>query len=303
MIYEEPRKTTSDKGSFYLITGVVIGLVLGLIFSLVVMPVRYKDAGPSMLNTEGKERYRIVVSMAYLANGDLGRARSRLSLLQDVNMYEALNEQGYARLGEADGGGLEAEALKLLAAQINPLMVPLPTEAPPELEEETAPAEDAEEEETSMSMPPTATAEIAGMVQNTPTPGTEAVDAEERPTAQPTSTMIASLNKPFRLEERLDLCDRSLPPRLIQVSVEDEDGMAVSSVPIQISWTSGAETFFTGFFPDLGDGYADFQMSEEETYRLQVGQAGEMVDNLSAPTCTLDDGTTFDGGWYLAFRP
>ena len=82
-----------NRGPWYLLTGLVIGAVLGLLYAWVIRPVQYTNTAPSSLRAEDKDQYRAVIAAAYLANGDLLRARARLELLQDPDLYRVLAEQ------------------------------------------------------------------------------------------------------------------------------------------------------------------------------------------------------------------
>lgn len=118
-----------NRGPWYLLTGLVIGAVLGLLYAWVVRPVQYTNTAPNSLQAEYKDQYRAVIAAAYLANGDLLRARARLELLQDPDLYRVLAEQAQRTLA---GGGSpqEARGLGLLAValgQAPPEAEPLPT--------------------------------------------------------------------------------------------------------------------------------------------------------------------------------
>ena len=59
------------KGSWYLLSGVVVGLAMGLVYSWVISPVRYIDAPPYALRQDYKDEYRALVASAYLYSNDL----------------------------------------------------------------------------------------------------------------------------------------------------------------------------------------------------------------------------------------
>jgi Tfp pilus assembly protein PilF len=84
------------RGPWYLLTGLVIGAVLGLLYAWVVRPVQYTNTAPNSLRADYKDQYRAIIAVAYLANGDLLRARARLELLQDPDLYRVLAEQAQA---------------------------------------------------------------------------------------------------------------------------------------------------------------------------------------------------------------
>jgi hypothetical protein len=52
-----------------------------------------------------------------------------------------------------------------------------------------------------------------------------------------------------------------------------------------VAWEGGSDAFFTGLAPELGLGYADFEMQPGLSYILRVGSAGDLVGDLSIPAC------------------
>ncbi len=120
-----------SRGPWYLLTGLVIGAALGLLYAWVVRPVQYTNTAPNSLREEYKDQYRAVIAAAYLANGDLLRARARLDLLQEPDLYRVLAEQAQRTL--ADGGSpLEARGLGLLAVAVGQPAATTPGEAGPQ---------------------------------------------------------------------------------------------------------------------------------------------------------------------------
>jgi hypothetical protein len=103
-----------ERGNWYLLTGVVLGIILGILFAWVISPVKYVDTAPESLKDEFKDQYRVLIASAYVANGDLVRAKARLELLDEADIYLVVAEQAQQMLAE---GGLveEAQALGRLA--------------------------------------------------------------------------------------------------------------------------------------------------------------------------------------------
>ena len=117
-----------NRGNLYLVTGIVIGLALGLIFAWVVQPVEYLDTSPDSLKEIYKDQYRAVIASAFEANQDMVRAKARLELLGDTDIYRTVAEQAQRALAE---GGTQAEvkALGGLAAALGKSMsTSFPTE-------------------------------------------------------------------------------------------------------------------------------------------------------------------------------
>jgi len=106
-----------NKGSLYLLTGLVIGIVLGMVYGWVFHPLQNVDADPSILKEELKDQYRILIALAYRSDGDLVRARARLELLEDGNVNQALEEQAQSVIARG-GSETAARALAQLAAEL-----------------------------------------------------------------------------------------------------------------------------------------------------------------------------------------
>lgn len=106
-----------ERGSLYLLTGLVIGLALGLLYAWVIQPVRTARTTPATLKPADKDRYRALIAAAYAANGDLLRAKARLELLKDTDPYNALAEQAQRAFDE-DAESREARALGMLVVAI-----------------------------------------------------------------------------------------------------------------------------------------------------------------------------------------
>jgi len=296
-------QTPSKQGYYYLISGLVFGVILGLIFSLGFAPLRYTDADVAMLDESSKKEYRILVAMTYIAENDLGRAKERLHLLEGDNDMIDLQTQAAQMKGD-NGLTVEWQAMEQLLFDLSNGSIGNPVDVEPESEDETETVE-----EEGILLPdamPTEAVAMAEEEQNSPAEKEGSLESTAVPKEtippKPTSTTAAAINKPFQLEERLIFCDQT-QPQLLQVVVVDEEGISLPGVPIHISWAGGSETFFTGLYGEVDDGYADFGMQEGVAYRIQVGKSDTFVDNLSPKECQAEDGSAFLGGWWLAFRP
>lgn len=272
------------RGSLYLLTGLLLGLAIGLVYSLYLQPVQYTDLSPDLLAAADKDQYRALIAVAYLASGDLVRARARLALLKDSDPYNALAAQAQRWLAEGKAAD-EARALGLLAADLAQAQATLlaPTVATPA--------------NASPSPPAAVSPSPAGSVA-TPSPA-ETISSPAATLASPQPT--TSPQKPFVLRKREAVCDPALGKGLIIVYVWDAQGNELPGVEIIINWEGGEDRFFTGLKPELGLGYADFAMQVEVVYSLRIASGGEPVFNLSAPSCTAANGEAFPGVWILEF--
>lgn len=314
-----------ERGSLYLITGLIIGIALGLVYAWVISPVEYVDTTPDSLRSDLKEYYQVVIAKAFQATGDLERARARLGLLDIDDPQVVLAAQSQRTL--AEGASVEdAEALAELAAALGEDPPELPTSTP-----ETPTAvltSTATLTPTLTSTPPptltftptpvitlTETAIVSASVVPsetitptiTPTSGPSSTPAPTdtpRPTETPfpSITPTATLGAPYRLEEREEVCDPELTAPLIQVYVADSSNIPVAGVEITIRWEGNLDSFFTGLKPEFGAGYADYEMTPGTVYTLQIADGGELIGDLTSIECTDPQDNQYWGGWELRFR-
>ncbi|HNT55201.1 MAG TPA: hypothetical protein PKG95_10845 [Anaerolineaceae bacterium] len=277
----------------YLITGLLLGLVMGLVYSLAVAPLSYKDTDPSALRAEDRDAYRSMVALAYAADANLERALSRLALLGEADLRGELAAQAQRLMAEP-GYQSEARALAQLSlalqtaggGQIPPTPNPLATQNP---------------------ATPVATLDLNAAVQTPTTPPTPipSQTPTETPTPLPTFTLrptftpLPTLGAPFVLQSQAEDCAAPLP--LIQVEVIDADGTPVPFIRVDVTWDGGTDYFLTGLYPEQSPGYGDYEMTPGTVYTLRVGESGQLVGDLTAPSCVDGNGTTYWGGLRLIF--
>ncbi|MEN6572466.1 MAG: hypothetical protein ABFD24_11555 [Anaerolineaceae bacterium] len=278
------------RGPFYLFTGLLIGAVIGILISRLVLPVRYTDTDPSTLRPDQREIYRSLVARAYLAEADVNRAKSRLNLLEDSAMIEELIAQAQTALASSDQQS-SARAMALLAAALSQTgisITPLPGAVTPLAVVQSTP--------TSGAVTPSATSSQAAS-----SPGvtsTPANTSSPRPTATPQPTQ----GSPFQMVSKDELCGSSGNAPLMQIFVQDVQGNPVPGVKIEITLVNSAPAYFyTGLYPEINNGYADYMMVRDTIYSLRVGEGGQLVTGLQAPVCTAD-GTSYTGGLKLVFK-
>jgi hypothetical protein len=275
------------RGNWYLLTGLLIGLVLGVVLAIVVIPPRYINTDPRYLMDGDRMLYRSLVAQSYLAEADLGRAQARLNLLGDENPEDQLIAQAQQQLKD---GGDEAESrtLALLAADIQQgksRVTPLPGVRQGLLAFSTQTAA------PQGNQMPTASA-----TKEIPIPGATV-------TLRPTITPQPTQGAPFVLTEQKEICDPAHNGGLIEVYIFNRVDKPVPGVKIEISIPGGGvETFYTGLYPEISSGYANFLMTEGMTYNLRVGEAGQLVQNLSIPRCETEAGKAYSGSLQLTFK-
>lgn len=268
------------------------GLGLGLLYSWVISPKRIVDSPPSALRADFKDHYRSAIAGAYSSTGNLERARARLSLLGDANPIEALNAQAQRML--ASGEIQQADQIAALAfalvqgnafvAPASPTANPLPTAQPVSTGDDSIPTSTSQESFTS-------TPEIFP---------TQTIVLEATP--RPTRTQIPTQGAPFALTGQESICDSNLPDGLLQVVVLNSNRRQLPGVEIRITWDGGDDQFFTGLKPELGNGYADFIMTPNINYTVQLPLGSDTAIGLIAPTCESPSGDSFTGGFKLTFQ-
>lgn len=267
-----------------------LGFALGLAYAWIVSPIQVVDAVPSALRADFKDQYRAVIAASYAANGDLPRAQARLALLGDADSYQALS--GQAQRALAAGDALQSYQLAQLASALHgrapAITAPPPTSA-------IAPAAS-----------PLAQASAPPSLPETSTPfDTSALFPEYTPTPRPTRTPTPPPAAPFELLEQETVCDETLAEGLLQVfTITSNNRRQIPGVELILAWTGGEEHFFTGFKPEIGNGYADAILSAGVLYSLRVASGGTVLTGLAAPICTKTNAETYLGSLKVTFyRP
>ena len=277
----------------------LIGLGLGLVYSWVISPRRVFNAEPTTLRADFKDQYRSLIAAAYAATGNLPRAQARLALLGDSNSVEALN--GQAQRMQANGQSFErADQVAALALALDGNVS---EESTSDLPVSTSTVEeitnDIDNIPSATILPPSS--EVPLDLTETPQAiETQTVIAESTP--RPTSTFTPEPGEPFALSGQETICDPNLPNGLLQVLVLNSNRRQIAGVEIDITWDGGKEQFFTGLKPELGNGYADYAMTPDITYSIQLARGSDVALGITAPTCQSQSGETFLGGIKLTFQ-
>lgn len=272
-----------------------IGIILGLLYAWMVAPVRYINTSPNTLRTDFKDQYRMLIAASYASTHDLARAKSRLELLGDSDPIQALTAQAQHML--ASGQPFDVvQQVAMLADDLQSGVAHIP---PTAISESNVSAESptatpaaplSETEMPQVTLVPSPTVEII----NTIVPLTI--------TPRPTPTLTPTAGAPFILLSNDKVCNPNLTDGLMQISVIDSHHHQMPGVEIIITWDGGEENFFTGFKPEIANGYADYMMQPSVSYTIRIAESGTPVPNLTAPTCTDSSGQTYTGGLHLAFQ-
>ena len=276
----------------------LIGLGLGLAYAWAIAPLQLTDSPPSLLRSDFKDQYRSAIAAAYSATGNLPRAQARLALLGDSDPVEALNAQAQREI--ANGQFSQADQLAALASRLeNGGSASLPATPTTENFE---PIDTSEPTITAFPSPADIPFEFTGTpdVIVTQTRGTQPVLSTATP--RPTRTPVPTLGAPFRLVSEDTVCDPDLPDGLLQIMVYDSKHRQFAGVKIIITWDTGGGEFYTGFKPELGNGYADFLMFPNTSHAVQLAAGSEIATNLIPPTCETPSGESYLGGYKLVFQ-
>ena len=310
------------RGPWYLLTGLIIGIGLGLLYAWVVRPVQYTNTAPNSLRADAKDQYRAMIAAAYMANGDLLRARARLELLQDADLYRTLAEQAQRTL--ADGSSpQEARALGILAVALGQapatpvqaatttitetLISTSPTIASPTLAATSPISPTGELLPLSAPTETVQVATIAPPATNPSSTGTSGSSTEATHTPRPSSTPLPTRTAtptqgaPYVLDRQELVCNPDLPQGLLQVQVYDAAGQPVPGVEAVLNWEGGENRFFTGLKPEINPGYADYQMTPGVVYTLRLAEGGQIIPNLTPAECERSGGERYWGALRLLF--
>jgi hypothetical protein len=283
-----------------ILLALLAGLGLGLVYAWMIAPQGATDTAPAILRADFKDQYRSAIAASYTATGNLPRAQARLALLGDANPVEALNAQAQQMLASGESFQ-EADQVAALAAALGDHGKPGPTEtAASEAVTEIA----ADNPTTAIPTLPPAPPDVPIILTETPQASepepTQSVILEA--TARPTRTVIPTFGAPFKATGQDTICDSNLPDGLLQVFVYNNNRKQLAGIKLTVTWDGGEEQFFTGFKPEIGNGYADFIMTPNSTYTVQLARGSDIVSGLTTPTCQASNGETFFGGIKLTFQ-
>jgi hypothetical protein len=274
-----------------------VGIGLGLVYAWMISPLSVTNADPGTLRADFKEQYRSAIAAAYAASGNLPRARVRLQLLKDVDPVQSMNAQAQQMLARGESAQVADQVAALAQALEEGQTEALPASS-------TATSEVQIPEKTSAPGLSSPSLEPTFVLTETPTaaPIEETLQPLPSPIPRPTKTSVPTQAVPYKLTGQDEVCDPNLPDGLLQVIVLSSNRRQVPGMEINITWENGEEKFFTGLKPDQGNGYADFIMTPDVPYSVQLAAGSDMAAGLVAPTCQNPGGENFSGGIKLTFQ-
>ncbi len=256
----------------------VAGFIIALFITWVLWPVEYTNADPSDSRSSDKEDYIRMISTVYQMDGNLARAKSRLAQLKLDNPAQIANSLASR---EKQPGRTALLNLAQALAGI-PVSQQRPTPAPP----------------TEGAVAPRSRGETAV--------ATPALDS--RPVLAVTPTREVPR---FHLVERAPLsCTDNAEAAFLRISVRDGQGNDLPDVGVEVRWSTGDDTIYTGLKPERGVGFADFE-TVPDTYSVTVqtykstnvssDTAADLSVGQPPANCRTDHGAT-PRGWKLVFQ-
>lgn len=247
--------------------GLIIGLPLGLYYAWEVEPVEYVQTAPQSLRPDYRATYLGLIAQAHAATGDTERAVARLAVFQNADIAQELASLAQ-REAIPGGSAARAQALARLADEI--VQTPAVAQSPSRADGSRAGTASAIPRSTS-TIPPTRLA-----------------TSTARPSATPLPTEMITYT--YSLAGRSVTCPGPTSTPEIMVEVTDELGNPVPGVRLTVFWDDGQDRFFTGLHPEIGPGYADFEMEVGVEYALQVEDSPLLLIDISSESCRWENG-------------
>ncbi len=275
---------------------VLIGLAVGFGFSLyfawIVQPVSYTEASPARLSDRYQAEYILLVGQAFEAGSDWDKTQERLDALADNQIARTVADQLAAGLRQ----GQPAETMRslaLLARQLGVQSAAVDVFVPPNPASPGRAAPAATVDQTQNIAQPTlaagqATPPPASTVQPSPTPTIT-------PRPSPTTVPV------FRLLSREQVCQPDAAVQRLEVIAVDSNLEPLPAAEVIVIWEEGNDHFFTGFQPEFGLGYGDFEMEPGIEYTVMMAEGSQLVTGLGVTPCD-DARGGLPGGWRLTFQ-
>ncbi len=283
----QPRRFSPRLGAASLVlVGLIIGLLGALYYAWIEQPVVYVAASPARLNEEFMSEYILLVSQGYAATGDWEKAQQRLAALDDPELANtvALQLDSNLRTGKSAAvmGNLAILARRL---GVNNTAVAF---FDPQTVGTITPSPTAQSATSTSTLIPSPTATQQPTRTSLPT---------KTPTSRPSPTVVPI----FRLLRQEQVCEPREPAPRIEVVVLDAFLEPAPGVEAIIAGEGVNDHLITGFKPELGLGYGDFDMEPGVSYSVVLAGGSPTVSGLRVETCVEAEGG-LAGGWRLTFQ-
>ena len=289
--WQRSRGPRMSAGSLLLI-GLILGLAGALYYAWIAEPVTFTEASPARLRDNFKQEYILLVSQSFETDGNWELAQERLAALGESDPGQAIVEQLETNLRDgrpsselhslamlARQTGVDSPVVDVFAPPPTPTLSALATAHPPL--QGTPPASAAE---------PSPVFEGVALPTSTPAPS-------PTPTPVPSPTQVPA----YRLLSQEQVCDPSGPAERIEVITVDSFLEPLPGAEVLVSWEGGQDHFFTGYKPELGQGYGDVNISPDTSYELMMADGSQVIGDLRVVSCD-DIAGGHPGGWRLTFQ-
>lgn len=288
--YDRPRSYVSWGALFF---GLVLGIVGGLFFAWNVAPTEEFDTAPWQLVEEDRWNYMVALMLNYSYDGDLARTFEGLADLRIegdpiqkvADVACLLARSGYVdstsgenairsmmqfyRLQNRTSCADELISLADVAPTSAVIMASTPTRTPP----------------------PT----------KTPTPQGQIAPTQDSEFLRIVPTVESQSD--FRLARLESFCDADISG-MIEVYVQNADGSPVSGELVKVAWNEGESVFMTGLKPERGRDYADFEMTLNTGYIIEIpGKSDPSTQQIVALGCVAETGEQSITSYRAVFRP
>jgi len=276
-----------------LIIGLIAGIAGGLYIAWELAPVEEQNTAPWQLNEQGQADYIVAIMLAYAHDSDLSKAVNRLLELRiegDPIEHVAVVACNLARTGYvAESGGDHAIRAMMnfyqlqgrsgCADQVMPLS-PQPTPTFDLMIGATP----------TLPPPPAKTATPDGFTEGvTPTPTVRVA-----PTVAP--------QQEFAIVRQERFCDADFPA-IIEVYVQETGGASLPGQRVRARWNGGESLFISGVKPGRGADYADFDMTPDISYTVDMPGLSDPSDVMISSGCFDATGAQTQSSYRVVFRP
>ncbi len=287
------RRGLRPPAHFLFLVGALGGICLGLILTWANVPTSTRGTAAALRGVE-PEPYAALVAQAWSVDGDHDRAEGRLEA-SNPGVIPAQHMADMAcRLAATDfvtsSGGLAA---------LRSMMDFYQREGRSSCADRLLPALEMDTLLLAASSPmPVPGATLAPPPSKTPAP---APSPAGTPTTTPAPTATAGPLRQFVLVGLGAFCDAERPA-LLAVYVQERNGRGIPGMELSVRWDNGEDRFFSGLKPELGPGYADFDVQADQQYRVEMPGRAESSPTFATGDC-VDDGETTMRSWRAVFRP
>lgn len=294
--YNRPRRPFSMRA---FLIGIALGVGLGLGYAWVLNPVVEYATEPWQLGPADRDQYMVAIALGFAGDGNLDRAVERMLALYPPNALalDPFQEFADAACRLATTGYVDSNSGRRAIRSMMTFY---------QLQGKTGCADTLIPD---INMQPTAVVQIELPTPTLPPPATKTptAPAGAGAAASPTPPRIvvptSAPQRDFVLANVSTFCD---PDRsgIIEVFVQDYDGVGIPGEAVRVRWDGGQDTFYTGLQPERGPGYADFQMEAGREYIIEMpGRSDPSAQALGAVACTGDSGARAIVSYRAVFLP